>query len=57
MIKRSTKKSLFFAVLITILFSLGFAQQTSKIGIVNSNEVLEKSIEGKKVIAQVEAKK
>ncbi len=56
MIKRSTKKSLFFAVLVTILFSLGFAQQTSKIGIVNSNEVLEKSIEGKKVIAQVETK-
>jgi len=56
MIKRSTKKSLFLAVLITILFSLGFTQQTSKIGIVNSNEVLEKSIEGKKIIAQVEAK-
>jgi len=56
MIKKNTKKSLFIAVLIAILFSSGFAQETFKIGIVNSQDVLEKSNEGKKVIAQVETK-
>jgi len=38
------------------LFSLGFAQQI-KIGVVNSQEVLEKSSEGKKAIGQLEEKR
>ncbi|MCK4263819.1 MAG: OmpH family outer membrane protein, partial [Candidatus Aminicenantes bacterium] len=35
---------------------MGYAQQTTKIGVVNANEVLEKSAEGKRVIAQLEDK-
>ncbi|MCK4496411.1 MAG: OmpH family outer membrane protein, partial [Candidatus Aminicenantes bacterium] len=35
---------------------MGYAQQTTKIGVVNANEVLEKSTEGKKVIAQLDDK-
>jgi outer membrane protein len=42
-------------VALAALASLGFAQQI-KIGVVNSNEVLEKSSEGKKVIAQLQQK-
>jgi Skp family chaperone for outer membrane proteins len=34
--------------------SLGFAQQTGKIGVINSQMVLEKSAEGKRVIAQLQ---
>jgi len=35
---------------------MGYAQQTTKIGVVNAQEVLEKSTEGKRVIAQLEDK-
>jgi Skp family chaperone for outer membrane proteins len=38
------------------ILSLGFAQQTGKIGIINSQMVLEKSAEGKRVIAQLQDK-
>lgn len=51
--KRSTRISLTLVLFITALFSLSFAQQTFKIGVVNSQEVLEKSAEGKKAIAQL----
>jgi len=37
-----------------IFASLGLAQQAAKIGIVNSQDVLEKSAEGKKIIAQLQ---
>lgn len=36
------------------LVSSSFAQQTGKIGVINSQEVLEKSSEGKKVIARLQ---
>jgi len=35
---------------------MGYAQQTTKVGVVNAQEVLEKSTEGKRVIAQLEDK-
>jgi len=38
------------------LAAAGYAQQTPRIGIVNSQEVLEKSSEGKKVIARLQDK-
>jgi outer membrane protein len=37
-----------------ILVSLSMAQQTPKVGIVNSRDILEKSSEGKKIIARLQ---
>jgi Skp family chaperone for outer membrane proteins len=37
------------------LAALAFAQETGKLGTINSQEVLEKSVEGKKAIAQLQA--
>lgn len=38
--------------------SLGFAQEEEmKVGVVNSNEVLQKSIEGKRILSQLEKKR
>ena len=55
--KKRTCKSLALVLFITALFSLGFAQQTIKIGVVNSQSVLQKSSEGKKAIARLEDKR
>lgn len=54
--KRSTLMSLTIILFITALFSFSFAQQTIKIGVVNSQEVLEKSTEGKKALARLQEK-
>jgi outer membrane protein len=54
--RRSSSKILSLTLFIAVLVSFSFAQQPSKIGIINSNEVLEKSAEGKKVLAQLEDK-
>jgi Skp family chaperone for outer membrane proteins len=43
-------------LMIAVLASSGLAQQEIKIGVVNSQEVLEKSIEGKRVLAQLQDK-
>ena len=56
MLRRSTNIILLVGFFIIILFSMGYAQQTTKIGVVNAQEVLEKSAEGKRVIAQLEDK-
>lgn len=56
MLRRSTNIILLVGFFIIILFSMGYAQQTTKIGVVNAQEVLEKSSEGKRVIAQLEDK-
>jgi len=37
------------------LAALAFAQETGKLGTINSQEVLEKSAEGKKALAQLQA--
>lgn len=54
--KRSTIKLLYLVPMVVILVSAGFAQQAIKIGVVNSQEVLEKSVEGKRVMAQLQDK-
>ena len=56
MLRRNIGKSLFIILLVTGCVSLGFAQGPAKIGVVNSQEVLQKSAEGKKVMAQLENK-
>jgi len=54
--KRSTRKGIVLTLFIAALVSAGFAQQTLQIAVVNSNEVLQKSAEGKKVMAQLQSK-
>lgn len=53
---RSTSKKILLVLFVTGLVSLGYAQQPMKLGVVNSDEVLQKSQEGKRVTAQLEAK-
>jgi len=48
------KKILVLILFVSALTSLSFTQQPLKVGVVNSQEVLEKSVEGKKVIAQLQ---
>lgn len=54
--KGSTIKKILLIVFVAGLVSAGYAQQPMKIGVVNSQEVLDKSQEGKRVTAQLEAK-
>lgn len=54
--RRITRKGIVLIFFIAVLVSAGFAQETIKIGVVDSNEVLEKSTEGKKVMAQLQSK-
>ena len=53
---RSSGKISLLALLVTSLVFVGFAQESIKIGIVNSNEVIQKSTEGKAVMAQLQEK-
>ena len=53
---RRTIQSMTLALFVLSFLSLGFAQQTGKIGVINSQMVLEKSAEGKRVIAQLQDK-
>ncbi|MGB2906544.1 MAG: OmpH family outer membrane protein [Candidatus Aminicenantaceae bacterium] len=53
---RSTTKLIIMALMIAVLASSGLAQQIIKIGVVNSQEVLEASAEGKRVLAQLQDK-
>jgi outer membrane protein len=52
------RKSSTLGIVITLMFavlaSMGFAQTDNNVGVVNSQEVLEKSAEGKRVMAQLE---
>lgn len=54
--RRCTMKGLLIMFSVAVLFSLGFTQQTLQMGIVNSQNVLENSAEGKKVMTQLEQK-
>jgi len=56
MLKRSTSKILLISLVLLILFSTGFAQEVKNIGVVDSNQILQNSIEGKKVLAQLREK-
>jgi outer membrane protein len=49
-------QSMTLALFVLSFLSLGFAQQTGKIGVINSQMVLEKSTEGKRVITQLQDK-
>jgi Skp family chaperone for outer membrane proteins len=54
---RSTSKIVLIPlVVLAILVTLGYSQQAVKIGVVNSQDVLEKSAEGKRVMAQIQDK-
>ena len=52
--KRSTNKIISLALGMAILVPLSFAQQTIKIGVINSGEVLQRSVEGKSILARLE---
>lgn len=52
----SIQKGLILTIFVALLVSVGFAQQEFKIGVVNSQDVLEKSAEGKKVMAQLQSR-
>jgi len=54
--RKSRGKIPFLALFVTFLVSLGFAQQPTKIGVINSQEVLQKSTEGKEVMARMQEK-
>ena len=53
---RSSGKISLLVLLVTSLVYVGFAQESIKVGIVNSNEVIQKSTEGKAVMAQLQEK-
>ena len=54
--RKSRGKIAFLALFITFLVSLGFAQQPTKIGVINSQEVLQESTDGKEVMARMQEK-
>jgi len=49
-------QSMTLTLFVFSFLSVGFAQQTGKIGVINSQVVLEKSAEGKRVITQLQEK-
>jgi len=53
---KSSSNVVLFILLSGALVSLSFAQQTPRIGVINSQKVLEDSAEGKRVIAQLQDK-
>ncbi len=54
--RRSTGKIIYIVFFMAVLVSISFSQQKNKVGVVNSMEVLEKSIEGKNIISRLEEK-
>jgi outer membrane protein len=53
---RNTSKIVLIPLFLAVLVTLGYSQQAFKIGVVNSQDVLEKSAEGKRVMAQIQDK-
>ncbi len=53
---RSTGKIVLVPLVFAILVTLGYSQQAIKVGVVNSQDVLERSAEGKRVMAQIQEK-
>ena len=53
---RSTGKIVLVPLVLAILVTLGYSQQAIKVGVVNSQDVLEKSAEGKRVMGQIQDK-
>lgn len=56
MIRKTIGKTLFLALIIAALVSTGYAQAIIKIGVVDSQKVLQQSKEGKTVMAQLQEK-
>lgn len=56
MARRSTSKIILLILVVAGIVSFSYAQQPMKIGVVDSQVVLEKSSEGKRVTAQIESK-
>ncbi len=56
MMKKSPVQALLFLCLFAAAAVLGSAQQAPKVGVINSQDVLEKSAEGKRVIARLQEK-
>jgi outer membrane protein len=54
--RRSTSKKILLVLFVAGLVSSGYAQQPMKFGVVNAADVLQKSQEGKRITAQLEAK-
>ena len=54
--KRSTGQILILVLFVAAIVSQGLAQENIKIGVVNSLVVLERSAEGKRIVAQLEEK-
>ena len=54
--KKTTARALLFLSLFVAAVSLSFAQQSPRIGVINSQDVLERSAEGKRVIARLQEK-
>jgi len=53
---RSTNKIVLIALVLAVLVTFGYSQQAIKVGVVNSQDVLERSAEGKRVMAQIQDK-
>lgn len=53
---RSSIYIIFLILFCAVSISLSFAQQSIKVGVINSQRILEKSEEGKRVIAQLQDK-
>jgi Skp family chaperone for outer membrane proteins len=54
--KKTTARTLLLLSLFVAAVSLSFAQQSPRIGVINSQDVLERSAEGKRVIARLQEK-
>jgi outer membrane protein len=54
MMKKGSMIALLFVLLFSVTASLSLAQQAPKIGVINSQQVLEQSAEGKRVIARLQ---
>jgi outer membrane protein len=54
--KASTQKGLILTIFVALFVSAGFAQEVIKVGVVNSQDVLEKSAEGKRIMAQIQSR-
>ena len=54
--KKTTARALLLLSLFVAAVSVSFAQQSIKIGVINSQDVLERSAEGKRVIARLQEK-
>ena len=53
---RSRNKIVLIPIVLAVLVTFGYSQQAIKIGVVNSQDVLERSAEGKRVMAQIQDK-